>query len=175
MESLETLSDDAKYQFLAKTCDYVWISSRLSANYLNNHILKYLCRTKANDIKIYFTEKFQDWNNSMEIDENKQPSVEYDDTDDEKQEEVPILQSNLTEDDVLDAISDDFNKVIMNIPIGTLLQNGDITTMVEEHREIQDFLLFNMEDSSYWSFSNDFENNFLITEFYFFECIKMAI
>lgn len=157
MDNMENLSDDEKFQFLAKTCDYLWVSSKLSMKVLNTHILDYLCRTKAKDVKIIFTEKFKDWDGE-DVDEESDSVdlVDSEDTDDEKQEEVPILQPNLSEDDVMDSLAVIFDDLIMNITVGELLEGGNLEETIAEYRSSQDFLVFNMEDSSYWSFSNVF-------------------
>jgi len=174
IEEIETLSDDAQYQVLSKMCDYVWILSKLNVNVLNDHILKYLCRTKAKDIKIVFTEKFPEYEgtDAMEINEDPVPVVDYEDSDDEKQEEVKILLPNLSEDDILDTLETIFHKVILNIPVETLLNDETVDKMASEYMEFQKFLLFNMEDNSYWSFSNHDSKHFSCNVYKYFVSVS---
>jgi len=155
MDNTKNLSEEEKFQFLAKTCDYLWVSSKLTQKVLNTHILDYLCRTKAKDIKIIFTEKFKDWDgDDVDEESDSMDLVDWEDTDDEKQEEVQILRPNLSEDDVMDCLAEIFDDLIMNVTLGELLQGGNVEENIAEYQTSQDFLVFNMEDSSYWSFRN---------------------
>ena len=174
IEVCETLSDVAKYEFVSKTCDYVWISSELTKTKLNEKILEYLCRTKAKDINVIFTDQFPDWEEVPIVPDEVHDLPDFEDTDDEKQEEVEMCQPDLTEDDVLNRLHDIFNQVILNIPVRTLLESAHADAIVKDHEADQKFLLFNMEDGSYWSFSNEYMFVLFFEKHFFFQCIKMV-
>ena len=82
--------------------------------------------------------------------------LKIDDSDDDipMKAKSPPAKRNLTADQVLDELEVIFGKTMMSIELAELLECDDIMDEVDDHRNEQDVILLNSEDSSYWCFSN---------------------